>query len=548
LESEQKKSQYRPDIDGLRAVAVLSVLLFHADVPLFGGGYVGVDIFFVISGFLITSILVREIQDGSFSVVGFYERRFRRLLPALFVVVVFTLLAGVVLLHPRDLLDLGQSAVATAVFSSNILFNLESGYFDGPAEFKPLLHTWSLGVEEQFYIVLPLLLLGLIKYFKHDFRAWIAGLFVCSLVACVVFTGMNATASFYLFPFRAWELLAGSLLAVGQLTWRIGRIGREILGLCGTLLIGVSIYYFSEDTVFPGYSATLPVLGTVLLIYSGGEKQEASFINKVLSTRLLVFFGLISYSLYLWHWPLLVYANYVSIEEISGLVVLALILLMIVLATATWKFIEQPFRKKNLLGSSRKMLAGAFAASVMILISGLGLFLSGGIPERYNYADAQYYANKKIWDHWGVCQRVFTPKIPTDSGLCNLGESSSNPSFILWGDSHARSLAPSVDMSAQRSGVTGSIATRGACPPLLGIDRPGRTSCAAFNDKVYKHIIESEEIDTVILAARWTLAATGNRYKEEFGSTVQLVDINEGKASDSSNNTLLKVFRVEREC
>ena len=275
--------KYRPDIDGLRAVAVLSIVFFHLDIPPFTGGYVGVDIFFVISGYLITSIIVRELQAGNFSIARFYERRVRRILPALVVVLVGTLLLGLLLLNPAQLEDLGKAAAATSVFSSNIFFFLGAGYFDGPSELKPLLHTWSLAVEEQFYILFPFVLILIARYAGGKFGGWLTALALLSFIACVAYTPQDETATFYLIPFRAWELLIGGILAVQLFRPLENKAARNLLSAAGLVMMLVAVFMFTPETLFPGYTAALPTLGTALIIYAG-TGSTSLVVNRVLAT------------------------------------------------------------------------------------------------------------------------------------------------------------------------------------------------------------------------------------------------------------------------
>jgi len=528
-------SNYRPDIDGLRAVAVLSVLLFHANPDWLTGGYVGVDIFFVISGYLITTIISKEISQGSFTVVGFYERRFRRLLPALFIVVLFCGFIGLILLHPRDLIDLAQSIFATSLFSSNILFNFESGYFDGPAEFKPLLHTWSLAVEEQYYLLFPIFLVLVNKYSKLSFRMWIFFLFILSFLICVTGTLLNPTAAFYLLPSRAWELLAGSLIAVRALPFMKNRILREVLALLGVFCIYFSLIFFTPNTFFPGYTAALPVIGTILLLYSGENQTYKTIVARVLSNRLLVGIGLISYSLYLWHWPVLVYANYATTSEINAPQLGLAMVSIFTLAVLSWKYIETPLRKKYIIASTRHMLVASGLASLMMAAIGVTLISMNGLPTRYAFASSEYTNDSVEWDRWGACQDDMETRLSYGGGLCGVGVGVGDPMFLFWGDSHARALAPAIELSAIQQSKEGVIATKTACPPLLGIDRAGQTSCAKFNDMLLKYLKSNNSIQTVILAGRWNLVFTGEPYKEESGDSVELVNVQAGDNVEHGN-------------
>lgn len=309
--------RYRPDIDGLRAVAVLAVVLFHAGISSISGGFVGVDVFFVISGFLITTIIVKEIRRGDFSLTVFYERRIRRILPAFFVVMLFSAVVAYSLLLPQDFENFGKSLVAASLSVSNLLFWRESGYFDSTAELKPLLHTWSLGVEEQFYLFFPLLLMFIARFFKQRWTLWIVLIAFSSLLLSAWGAKHQPSATFYLLPTRAWELALGGLLAMGGVPPIHQRFWREIEALLGLGLIVWGISALTPESSFPGLNALYPCLGAALVIHAGSSGP--SMVGNVLSWRPLVLIGLISYSLYLWHWPLLVFAKYYLIRPLTTL-------------------------------------------------------------------------------------------------------------------------------------------------------------------------------------------------------------------------------------
>ena len=514
---------YRADIDGLRAIAVLSVLFYHAGSSLFSGGYVGVDVFFVISGYLITSIIIREITNSTFSITQFYERRFRRILPALITVMFFSIAVGCIIFPPNALIDLAQSAVATSIFSSNILFYLEADYFDAPAELKPLLHTWSLAVEEQYYIFFPLLLIAISKInTKHYFNTLIF-LAILSFISCVYYTDINTTAAFYLIPTRAWELFFGSILALHVFPIPKRRLVREILSISGTILILYAIFYFTAETNFPGYKALYPTLGAALIMHAGSGGK--SYIVNALSYRPLVFIGLISYSLYLWHWPIIVYTKYYFITELNLAIKLTMITATFALSILTWKYIEAPFRKKKFLSNQKELLLTSTGVSFIVIFLGFFIIKSEGLPYRNkNVLKVSSNAKDHELKHWIACESTIK-QIVSYQDFCNIGSKDNNLSFFFWGDSHARSLAPGLDISAKKSSVKGKIATLSACPPLLYIERKNRQLCFEFNQSVIKEIANAPEIKVVVLAARWALSTTGTRYKNETGRTVNLVDL-----------------------
>jgi len=531
--------KYRPDIDGLRAVAVLSILFFHVGIKHFSGGYVGVDIFFVISGYLITSIIVRELTAGEFSIARFYERRVRRILPALTVVVVATLMAGLVLLNPAQLEDLGRSATATSVFSSNIFFFLGSGYFDGSSELKPLLHTWSLAVEEQYYILFPFLLIVIAKRLSSRFGIWLISLGVISLLACIYWTPINGSVAFYLIPFRAWELLIGSVLALQLIPTLSGSAARNALSLAGLSMMLTSVFVYTHDTQFPGAAAILPTLGTAFVIHAGSGGK--TFVNRALSVRPMVFVGLISYSLYLWHWPIVVFAKQYLINEWTDLETSVILVVIIFLSILSWRFVETPFRNRQLFGPRERLFA-RFAAITIVVVSGsLAMVFAKGFPGRNTAAPmSDVIASDPGWQHWKNCEEAGEEESGT-SKLCSIGAQDVPPTFLFWGDSHALSMASAVNLSADRQGTAGLLAVRTACPPLLSVSRPDERSCAEFNAAILEYVGGRPEIDTVILAARWAFATNGTRYKTESGRSMSLVDLESDETGAGDNVALFEI-------
>src|SRR5215469_8697333 len=382
---------YRPDIDGLRAVAIVPVVLFHAGFALWGGGFVGVDVFFVISGYLIASFILSEIQAGKFSLRNFYLRRIRRIFPALFTMMAASAAIGSLLLTPHAYRRLGESIAATALFSSNFLFWLQSGYFAAPLEERPLLHTWSLGVEEQFYLAFPVFLMLLCRFFPSRLVGATLTLFVLSFGVNVFTVKAHSSFAFFLAPSRIWELFLGVLLAVGALAPPRNDQWSEAAGVVGALLIGCAIFGISQSTVFPGFAALLPTIGAALIIWAGmGGKGR---VTRLLSRPVAVLVGKLSYSLYLWHFPLLAFAGYVSIGGASLPLRLAMIALSIILAYASWICIEQPVRQGRGVFARRETVFGAAAAAIA-LFGGFGVitYFADGFPDRINEAGRQMAA------------------------------------------------------------------------------------------------------------------------------------------------------------
>ena len=533
------RPEYRPDIDGLRAIAVLSVVLFHAGVGVVSGGYVGVDVFFVISGYLITTIISREIADNQFSIITFYERRFRRILPAAFAVTVTFLIAGFYFLDYVSFKEYAGSLIANNFFLSNFFFYQHAGYFEGPSELKPLLHTWSLAVEEQYYLFFPVLMLFIAKRMKGRCLQMLAVLTLCSLAAAEVGMSLDKSAVFYMLPTRAWELLAGSILAVASLPGvKSVRLLNAIAGL-GFGMMAASIVGYDEQTEFPGISALVPVLGAVLVIYAGGMGKTV--ITRLLSARWLVFVGLISYSLYLWHWPVMAFSRYYFPEGPDAFVRAEMLGVIFILAVVTWRFVETPFRGKKLLGGKRPLFIASFSGSaVLVLLCGL-VVLGNGFPQRGNIKQSQdVLAGDPEWSRWKDCESRVR-ELEENESACSIGSNNVEDSFMLWGDSHARALASAVHASATRRKASGVVATRTACPPLYGVDRVGRVSCNEFNEDVLNYLAEHDNIKFVILASRWGLSAKGTRYKTEAGDEVRLVDLS-GEAPDVTADNV-EIFR-----
>lgn len=387
------RMNYRKEIDGLRAVAVLPVIFFHAGFEFFSGGYVGVDVFFVISGYLITTIILSEMQAGQFSIANFYERRARRILPALFFVVLLCLPFAWRWMMPNDLKEFSESVIAVSFFYSNVFFWLQSGYFDTAAELKPLLHTWSLAVEEQYYLLFPLFILFMWRFGK---RAIFYSL-VLTGTASLALAQWNAidspAATFFLLPFRLWELLVGSLTAFYLLYGARGRLDpqaapeylRQLAGISGLLMILYSIVAFDEHTPFPGFFALVPTLGTALIIVFAGND---SIIGRFLGNRVFVGIGLISYSAYLWHQPLFAFGRLNTLGEPRSELMVALGALALALAYLTWRYVEQPFRNKQRF-SRQIVFRGAVVLTVAFGLTGFTGQYRDGELERYTASQLQ---------------------------------------------------------------------------------------------------------------------------------------------------------------
>jgi peptidoglycan/LPS O-acetylase OafA/YrhL len=397
--------EYRAEIDGLRALAVVPVILFHAGFEQFSGGFIGVDVFFVISGYLITTILVEDIENNRFSLVNFYERRARRILPVLFFVVLVCIPFAWMWMLPRQLQDFSQSLVAVSVFASNMLFWLESGYFEAAAEAKPLLHTWSLAVEEQYYLIFPIFLLLSWRFGKNSVFCMIVVFWFISFLLSEWGWRNYETANFFLLPTRAWEIFAGSIAAF--IVQRKGVQKSNALSFLGLAAIIFSIFAFDELTPFPSVFALVPVLGTVLLVIYADRNTLAA---KLLSTKVFVGIGLISYSAYLWHQPLFAFYRVVSLEAPSTLIMLTLSGCSLLLAYLSWLYIETPFRNKSIF--SKKLIFVSSALFMALLVS-LGLIgnyfyksLASGQFNPLNEISGAVENKNLQQESWGLLRQV----------------------------------------------------------------------------------------------------------------------------------------------
>ncbi len=497
------RAAYRGDIDGLRAIAVLLVIGFHFFPRYVPGGFIGVDVFFVISGFLITRLIVVGLEGGSFTLTDFYARRIRRIFPALALVLAVSLVAGWLLLFPLDYQDLGKHAAAAAVFVANFTFLNEAGYFDTSSELKPLLHLWSLGVEEQFYIVWPLLMLAAWRWRYSPFLIAVA-LLVISFVWNVWLTSSNQLAAFYL-PFtRFWELMLGGILAIASLV-AADRGGppapvREGLSLAGLALLIAGTFLISRDRSFPGWWALLPTIGTALLIFAG---PQASLNRLVLNYRPLVYFGLISYPLYLWHWPILTFARHVQFKEPTNLTKAAYIALAFALAHLTYRYVEKPIRFGKLDWRKPILLAAAMA---VIGFLGLVVYLAGGFPSRYP-ADIQnlfkdFRREAQAVHGADLCARKDTA---TFAATTECPPTGGKKLIVIWGDSHAAHLLRGLaELEKNKDDIQVVSFAHGGCPPILSFDSPYVPDCASVNETVMQRMWQMKP-DTVIMAGQWDI-------------------------------------------
>lgn len=514
---------YRPEIDGLRAVAVLAVVLFHAGLGL-PGGFVGVDVFFVISGFLVTGTIARSLCKNDFSVRGFYVRRIRRIFPAAAFATSAVLIAGCFFLLPSQFELVGEAALAQNVFASNIYFWFDTGYFSRDVLTKPLLHFWSLAVEEQFYLLFPLVLcIGFRELGFRKIDSPIVGTdraeklssdrrcerlaTVVSLLGMVSFvlslygTANHPSATFYLLPTRAWELMVGAWLALKPIGPRSQR-GCDALSTLGAAMLATSVLVISKQSEFPGVVALLPVLGTAFVI--SATTKRTTWVGNALSVRPVVFIGLISYSLYLWHWPLMAFAR-TLVREPSRLTMGGIVIVSILLAAMSWRWIEQPIRRRQVFAEDRRLLIASGVVWCALLVAAFAIVRSGGMPNRFN-SEQRVLIQDAVWT--GNRLASTTPDVEADR-IPTFGEShDGDRPFLLWGDSHAMTWTDVVATASEELGRPGFATLHGGVPPIPGLWRSGMPQGKAFNQAVLD-FIDRHPIEDVILVSRWSVYVAG---------------------------------------
>jgi peptidoglycan/LPS O-acetylase OafA/YrhL len=490
---------WRPYIDGLRAAAVLAVLFNHSglvDVP---GGFVGVDVFFVISGLLISKVIYDDIAaHGKFRIIDYCERRIRRIVPVFVVVTAASLVAGYVLFLPDEFAALGRSAIAASGFAANVYFHHTTGYFAGQAITKPLLHYWSLGIEEQFYIVFPLIVLAISRFAPRFLGAAILAIAGISFALAEFYVRTAPAAAFYLTPQRAWELMVGCLLALPNVPWLKHRLQREVVAAGGFALIAFAAFEFSDATRFPGLTAVVPVAGAAGILWACGGGP--TFVGSLLSFGPLRAIGLWSYSIYMIHWPLVVFARAVWPRGFAGLEG-GIVVASLALGCASYLLVEMPFRRPRQL-LSRPELFEASAASLMILAAlGGAIAWRDGFPNRFPAPVLRILA----YEHYKPAElyRQRTCHLVRSQSWLDLQPdclAAARPSALLWGDSHAAHFYEALQR--RFPGIAILQATMVACPPIVGRERFDVPHCKNFNDMVLQWALANRP-DTVILSASW---------------------------------------------
>jgi len=511
--------EYRPAIDGLRAVAIIPVVLFHAGLGC-PGGYVGVDVFFVISGFLITALIWKDLESGKFTFSLFWERRARRIAPALIVISLTVLCAGVYFLLPADLEELGAAAVSQTLFAANFFYWRNSGYFTGAGEEKALLHTWSLAVEEQFYLIVPIVCWFLFRFaFFRRRRVVITTIcvaIVSSFLLSLYFVEYHPVNAFYLLPSRAWELLLGSLIAFVPCPPNVAgrRWLREGVALAGIIAIIVPIFLYTKQTAFPGLAALPICLGTALLIWTttGDTYSRPTAVARLLATKPIVFIGLTSYSIYLWHWPPFAFANYFTVTPLTFGQRIVVLLPGLFAALLSYHFVETPFRKR-VWGHSRRAIFGLAGSGLCLTLAiGVLFLIQQGFPHRFSQNTLVLAGAKS------EIRRFKDAEIDDlkNDNLTDMGSpvSDGKPTVFLWGDSHAKSSHPAFDLYLKQQGISGKAVSRSGTAPVIHWRSP-RAHTDYFDTEAYNaavlDYIDSHHFDDVILVAYW------GRYQDSDG-------------------------------
>jgi len=500
--------KYRPEIDGLRAVAVLPVIFFHAGFEFAAGGFVGVDIFFVISGYLITTILMAELTKGNFDLVGFYERRARRILPALFLVLTASMPVAWWLLSPRDLKDFSQALLAIVFSMSNVLFWLKSDYFSRAAEYNVLLHTWSLGVEEQFYIFFPLALAAFWSVRRRSLVYGLAGVALGSLLLAEYWLSRDPMAAFFLLPFRAWELLGGALAALTAHRWSevfASRWTRDLLAGAGALLLLCAVLLFRRSMPFPGGWALIPVFGTVLVVLFADRQ---TLVGAVLSSKPLVVIGLVSYSAYLWHVPIFSLVRYASIGEPHFIAMIGLCVATLALAWFTWRFVEVPFRSRGFINGSRIFkLAGTGLG--LLFVAGFAGQVSGGF-DHFKLTDEhrKVLASATSSPLRKKCHAEGANFAPAGSE-CRYHQG--RVQTAVFGDSHAVELAYALADALKVQDRAIAHFSFSGCVPAFGRSMSGDlVHCGGWTQQAVNYIAAQQEVVNVVVTYRIHAALFGD--------------------------------------
>ena len=559
---QRNNKDYKPQIDGLRALAVLPVIFFHAGFSFFKGGFVGVDVFFVISGYLITTIILKEVLKEKFNLTHFYIRRSRRILPILYLITFLTIPFSVLLMGGEDLKFFSREIISVIIFLSNFFFWKNTGYFSPNSDLQPLLHTWSLGVEEQFYIFFPLFVIFSYKFFKKKITILISIILLISFILSQIggkfkiqnlsssppylflpfkYFWQAGSANFYL-PFgRIWEILAGSLVAIYLFKNKIQEKSiNSYLSLFGFMLIIFSIVFFDKNLQYPSIFTMLPVVGTLLIIIFA---TRLTILNKFLSLKPLVLTGLVSYSLYLWHQPIFAFNRIYFDTNLSILHSLLLIIISLILSVISWKFIELPFRNKNFINNKKIVLCLLLSSTTILFLSFLIYFEK--IKSKQPLLPQSIINSFKAENKKDCFDIDYAHVKDKKKWYCEIGDlSQSELSFAIMGDSHALALKPAFYSSALDNNKKGIFVGFSGCPALLGVYsiRPERNvrNCKELNKKLFNYI-KNSKIKKIFLISRWSYYTVGNYNKTNFNH----ISKNKKFFSNEDNSKLAFVFGLE---
>ena len=512
--------KYRPEIDGLRAVAIILVLLFHFDLGV-TGGFIGVDVFFVISGYLITSLILKEQERGEFRLSQFWARRIRRIYPASFVMVICTLAASYVILFPENYDELAQSAVSQQLMISNMFFWKKTGYFDGASDLKPLLHTWSLSVEEQFYLFYPVLLVSL-----NRFRRPVAlGLLVILTIASFSLSAWGIywrpVATFFLLPTRAWEMLIGGILCYLPAPLSSRRWVSEMMSMGGGSLIVAAALLFNSGMMFPGASALPPCLGTAFIIMANSDRL--SIFGRLLASKPFVAVGLLSYSLYLWHWPVLALARHYFMTSGVGIEHrIAALGVAIVLAALTYFCLERPIRRRALFAETRRLSIASGIGAVAVVVASIVIAARDGIPQRFDPRALSYAASRHDRAFW----HQMTPDDLLRGTIPVFGSAGSPIKCLIMGDSQAMGFVPGLDAACKAHGIAGFQVTHTSTAPLLNFVKYSNAGLNQDSIDFNKQAVDlaiKHKVQVVFLAGMWSLYTAEPTFETSLQQTIQQI-------------------------
>ena len=524
-----KSINYQPHIDGLRAIAVLSVLVFHLDKSWLPGGFVGVDIFFVISGYLITSILTREIDQKRFSLKHFYTRRIKRILPVYFTVAASSLVTGIIILAPSELIKVAESLLASVVFLSNYYFYFNVGYFGGQADLMPLIHMWSLAVEEQFYIFWPIVLMILAAIASPLWRiVFIWAIFLSSFIISLMLSSSHPDFSYYAIMTRTYELMVGALFAIYM--ERAKALPKVSVWMAFATLI-LSVIFIRQSMAFPGWIALLPCVATGTLIVKGQGSQS---VNRFLSAPFMVWVGLLSYSLYMWHWPVISFMRHYFIELEMQHILFAIVVTF-ALSMISRHLIEKPMMVSGASFKRSFLLVYILPATILVSVSWF-IISNDGVYSRYSNDEQTLLRTSEAVGHH--CARSLPYDKPNPD--CLIGEETTEPKakVLLWGDSHANHFFNTAKVASTSMPVTFELVSFAGCPSIRGVFRVNRAysvKCYEHNEAVWEKLVKNGDFDAIVLASNWANYPRGNNLGDNEDMSVSIENSSRAFFSNMSN-------------